>query len=189
MRWNQSNELEDLQQSLRGLATRSQVRWRDDHGRAPQWVPLVDVSEDARGYVLRAELPQVKENDAKITMEDGTLTIAGNRRFDRNSKKDRRVEHAYGRFAHSFTLPEDARPARVTAVFKDGLLTVHLTKNDKVSSRPARSKGSLPDTVGQPTASHLRCTRPETYADDLNNNENNNENKDASVPGHPSHQR
>ena len=129
IRWNQLNELEDLQHSLRSLFSRSCGHGPEEHVRVAHWIPLVDVSEDAARYVLRVELPRVKQEDVKLNLADGTLTITGDRRFDQNGKKDHRVEHAYGRFAHSFVLPADARPAKVSSVFKNGVLTVHLAKN------------------------------------------------------------
>jgi HSP20 family protein len=128
LRWNQLNELADLQHNLRSLFSHAGVHWPERHLREPQWIPLVAVSENARGYVLKAELPQVKKDDVKITIEDGTLTITGDRKFDQN-KWDHRVKHAYGRFAHRFKLPVDARPGKVRAVFKNGVLVVHLAKN------------------------------------------------------------
>jgi HSP20 family protein len=69
----------------------------------------------------------------KISMEDGTLTIAGDRKYEKeeNGRKYHRVERAYGSFGRSFSLPDDASPAKVTADFKDGVLKVHLAKNEK----------------------------------------------------------
>ena len=126
---NQSNEVQDLQQSLGSLFSRPGVPWPEQPLRAPQRIPLVAVRENARGYVLKAELPQVKPEDAKITIDDGTLTIAGDRTFDLNRKRDHPAEHAYGRFAHSFEIPADARPAKVNTMFKNEVLTVHLAKS------------------------------------------------------------
>jgi HSP20 family protein len=127
-RWNQLKELEDLQHNLRGLFSRSRASWPERTVRVPQWVPVVDFSEDSRGYVLRAELPQVRREDVSINLEDGMLTITGDRRFDQNRKRDHRVEHTCGRFVHSFLIPEDAHPAKVSAVFKRGVLIVHMAK-------------------------------------------------------------
>ncbi|MGO8929004.1 MAG: Hsp20/alpha crystallin family protein [Limisphaerales bacterium] len=140
--WNQPNEVEDLPQSLGSLFSRPCVHWPEQYLRAPQRIPLVAVTENARGYVLKAELPQVKQEDAKIAIEDGTLTITGDRTFDLNRKKDHPAEHAYGRFAHSFEVPADARPAKVNAVFKKGVLTVHLAKRScaRFASRPDVSR-------------------------------------------------
>ena len=75
----------------------------------------------------------MKKADVKITMEDGTLTIAGDRKYEKedNGTKYHRVERAYGSFGRSFSLPDDASPAKVTADFKDGVLKVHLAKNEK----------------------------------------------------------
>jgi HSP20 family protein len=146
-RWNQLNELEDLQHSLQSLFRHSSAHWSKSHEGLAKWIPLVDVSEDARGYVLKVELLQVKKEDVKITIEDGTLTITGDRKFDQNRKTDNPVERACGRFAHNFLLPEDARPARVTAAFKNGVLTVHLTKNDKARRRQAKGRGCFGGAV------------------------------------------
>jgi HSP20 family protein len=96
---------------------------------AAQRIPLVAVRENARGYVLKAELTRVKQADAKITLDDDTLTITGERTFDLNRKRDHPAEHACGRFAHRFAVPADARPAKVSAVFNNGVLTVHLAKS------------------------------------------------------------
>jgi HSP20 family protein len=85
----------------------------------------------------------VKKEDVKITMEDGTLTITGDRKCEKeeNGKKYHRVERSYGSFGRSFSLPDDASPAKVTADFKDGVLRVHLAKNEK--ARPQQVEVSV----------------------------------------------
>ena len=127
-RWNQSIE----RHSLGSLFSRARVHCLEGHRkfmRMAQRIPLVEISEDGKAYLIKAELPEVKKADVKITMEDGTLIITGERGFDKNGKRNHRVERAYGRFVHSFSLPNDASPAKVTAEFKDGVLKVHLAKN------------------------------------------------------------
>ena len=141
---SQLNELEDLPQSLGSLFSRPCVSWPEQHLRAPQWVPLVAVSENARRYALKAELPQVKQEDVKISLDDETLTITGGRTFDQNRKKGQPVEHACGRFAHSFAGPADARPAKVSAVFQNRVLMVHLAKSSVSLSPPALASSSFP---------------------------------------------
>ena len=138
LRWNQLNELEDLQDSLGSLFSRCCVHWPEKPVRVPQCIPLVAVTEDARGYVFKADLPEVKQENVKITLKDGTLTITGERRFNLNRKKGHPVEHACGCFAHSFEVPADARPPTVSAVFKNGVLTVRLAKSSYAlfASRP-----------------------------------------------------
>ena len=145
-RLNQFKELEDLQHTLGSLFGRSQARWpegQEETMRVADWSPLVDISEDAKEYLIKAELPEVKKEDVKITMEDGTLTITGDRKFEKeeNGKKYHRVERTYGSFGRSFSLPDDASPAKVTADFKDGVLKVHLAKNEK--ARPQQVEVSV----------------------------------------------
>src|SRR6185295_9089363 len=110
--------------------------------RVPEWTPLVDISEDAKEYLIKAELPEVKKEDLKITMEAGTLTITGDRKCEKeeNGKKYHRVERAYGSFGRSFSLPDDASPAKVSAEFKDGVLTVHLAKDEKAKPQHVEVK-------------------------------------------------
>ena len=98
-----------------------------------EWAPLVDISEDDKEYLIKAELPEVKKEDVKVTAEQGTLTIMGERKFEKEEKgkKYHRVERCYGSFGRSFSLPDDASPGKVSAEFKDGVLTVHLAKDEK----------------------------------------------------------
>jgi HSP20 family protein len=147
-RLNQLNEMDDLQHTLRNIVSRSRAHRPKDQLRVPQWIPLVNVSEDARGYVIKAELPQVKKEDVRITLEKGTLIITGERKFDQNSKNDQPPALAYGHFAHSFVIPNDARPARVTTVFKNGVLIVRLTRNAKSTTRQLKGKAPSKSTLG-----------------------------------------
>jgi len=135
--WNQLNEVADLQHSVGSLFSGSGVHWPEQPLRAAQRIPLVAVSENARRYALKAELPQVKQEDVKIKLDDDRLTITGDREFDLNRKKGQPAEHACGRFAHRFAIPADARPAKVSAVFKNGVLMVHLARNSASLSPPA----------------------------------------------------
>ncbi len=139
-RWNQLNELEEMRDTLQGLFGNSDFTRPEKDAGAPEWIPVVDVCEDARGYVIKAELPQVKKEDVKITMEAGMLTITGERKFGQNSKKGQPPALACGRFVHCFAVPSDAHPTRVTAVFTNEVLTVHLARNRK--PRPASSERS-----------------------------------------------
>ena len=104
------------------------------------WAPAIDVVEEENAYVVSAELPEVKREDAKVSMTNGILTISGERRKEREEKKGvryHRVERCYGSFLRSFTLPDDADPSKVTATMKDGILKVRIEK------RP----GTLPTTI------------------------------------------
>lgn len=135
-RYNQLKELEALRQGLGSLFGRSPVHLaegQEEHIAVPEWTPLVDISEDDQEYLIKAELPEVRKEDVKVTAEEGTLTIMGERKFEKEvkGKKFHRVERAYGSFGRSFSFPDDASPEKVSAEFKDGVLTVHLTKTAK----------------------------------------------------------
>ena len=103
---------------------------------------MADISEDENEYVIKAELPELKKEEVKVTVENGVLTISGERKFEKeeNKKKYHRVERAYGRFVRSFALPEDADASKVKAEFKDGMLTVHLPKSEKAKPKQIEVK-------------------------------------------------
>ncbi len=92
------------------------------------WSPEVDISEDDRGYLLKADLPEMKKDEVRVTVEDGILSVSGERKSEKEDlkKKFHRIERCYGTFRRSFTLPEDADSTKVTAEFHDGVLKVHL---------------------------------------------------------------
>ena len=132
-RWNQLKELEALRHGLGSLLDRSPAQGQEEPMAVAEWSPLVDISEDDKEYLIKAELPEVKKEDVKVTAENGTLTIMGERRYEKEdkNKKYHRVERAYGSFGRSFSFPDDASPGKVSAEFKDGVLTVHLAKDEK----------------------------------------------------------
>jgi HSP20 family protein len=134
--WHQLRQLEALQQGLGSFFGRSSARsaeGQEEQIAVPEWAPLVDISEDDKEYLIKAELPEVKRENVKVTAEAGTLTIMGERKLQKeeNGCKYHRVERAYGSFGRSFSLPDDVSPEQVSAEFKDGLLTVHLAKTEK----------------------------------------------------------
>jgi HSP20 family protein len=93
----------------------------------------VDIKEDEKEYLIKAELPDMKKEDVRLTVENEVLAISGERTFEKEEKgkKYHRIERAYGSFVRSFSLPEDADGGKVTAEFKDGMLHVHLPKSQK----------------------------------------------------------
>ena len=101
------------------------------------WVPTVDITEDEKEFLVKAEIPEVDRKDVKVTVEDGVLTLTGERRTEteEKGKKFHRVERAFGTFARSFTLPEGVAEDKVRAEFKEGLLLVHLPKTEKAKPK------------------------------------------------------
>jgi HSP20 family protein len=144
-RWNQLRELEALHHGLSSLFGRPPAlgpEGQEEPLAVAEWAPLVDISEDDKEYLIKAELPEVKKEDVKVTAEEGTLTIMGERKFEKEEKgkKYHRVERAYGSFVRNFSLPDDASPAKVSAEFKDGVLTVHLAKTEKAKPQQIEVK-------------------------------------------------
>jgi len=132
-KWNPFRELEEIQNRLSSLFGRTPLRGGpgEEAITVSEWTPLVDITEDDKEYLIKAELPEVKKEDVKVTVENGTLTITGERKFEKEEKgkKYHRIERAYGSFMRSFTLPEGAAGDKVSADFKDGVLKVHLPKS------------------------------------------------------------
>jgi len=95
-----------------------------------EWSPLVDITEDDHEYLFKADLPEMKKDDVKVTIENGILYISGERRAEKEEKKRKfhRLERFFGTFERTFTVPEDADPTKIRAEFRDGVLQVHLPK-------------------------------------------------------------
>ncbi|HEV8632215.1 MAG TPA: Hsp20/alpha crystallin family protein [Thermoanaerobaculia bacterium] len=103
------------------------------------WLPPVDIREDADGLWLVTDLPGFRKEDVNISLENGVLTIAGERKLENEEKKNEtyhRLERAYGNFSRSFTLAPTVRTDKVEATFQDGVLTIHLPKQEE--SKPRR---------------------------------------------------
>ena len=131
-KWNPFRELEDIQNRLSSLFGRTPMRGLAQEAMTvSEWTPLVDIVEDDKEYLIKAELPEVKKEDVKVTVDNGVLTIIGERKFEKEEKgkKYHRVERGYGSFMRSFTLPEGAAGDKISAEFKDGVLKVHLAKS------------------------------------------------------------
>ena len=102
-----------------------------------KWAPPVDITEDNKEWLLKTDLPDVKKEDVKLTVENGLLTVTGERQFEKEEKdkKYHRIERSHGSFFRSFALPEGTDGAKVSAEFKDGVLKVHLPKSAEAKAK------------------------------------------------------
>jgi len=96
-----------------------------------EWAPSADISETDQEYLIRAELPAVKKEDVKVTLDQGMITIHGERKEDKETKDEtfHRVESFRGEFSRSFSVPDNIDDKGIRAESKDGVLTVHLPKS------------------------------------------------------------
>jgi HSP20 family protein len=137
--WNPLREMEDLSSRMNrffGL-----TRWPGGGEReflaTSDWTPSCDISETDKEYRIHAELPSVNSADVHVTLEDGVLTIQGERREEKEDKgaKFHRRELTYGNFLRRFTMPTDADESKVDATFKDGVLNVVIGKSKKTAAK------------------------------------------------------
>jgi HSP20 family protein len=102
------------------------------------WVPPVDIYEtDAHEIVLKAELPEMKREDIGLTFENGVLTLKGERKVESDIKREnfQRTERRYGSFTRSFTLPNTVDASRISASYRDGVLTIRLPQREEAKPK------------------------------------------------------
>ena len=101
------------------------------------WSPSVDILETENALVLRADLPELKLEDIEVRVENQTLTIKGERKFEKDEKVKgyHRIERSYGSFLRSFAIPTTVEPEKVAADYKNGVLTVTLPKKEEAKPR------------------------------------------------------
>lgn len=131
IRWEPFREMDNF---FRRYAATTGHHWRENGG---NWTPVANITETEKEYLIKAELPEVKKEDVKVSLENGILTISGERRQEKpeNTENEIRVESFYGAFLRSFALPDNVDEQAVCAESKDGVLRVHIPKKE-----PARSK-------------------------------------------------
>ena len=103
-----------------------------------EWAPAADVSETDGEYVIKAELPEVRKEDVSITVQDGVLTLAGERKQEKVEAQEKvhRIERFYGSFARRFALPENADEQGIRAESRDGVIVIHIPKQRVVEPQP-----------------------------------------------------
>ena len=102
------------------------------------WAPAVDIyTTDENEFVIQAELPAMKREDIGVTFENNVLTLRGERKFDQESNRNnyQRVERFYGTFSRSFNVPGSVDASRITAAYKDGVLTVRLPQREEAKPK------------------------------------------------------
>jgi HSP20 family protein len=111
-----------------------------DANTARPWTPPVDIVETQDELVLKVDAPAIKPEDIEVSFENGTLTIKGKREFEKaeDNKGYHRIERSYGSFTRAFTLPESVDPEKLSADYKDGVLTITIGKKEVAKPRSVK---------------------------------------------------
>ena len=106
------------------------------------WSPACDIYETDNEVVVKAELPEVKKEDVKVSIENNIMTIHGERKFSEETKRENyhRLERSYGEFTRSFTLPSFVDTSKINAEFKDGMLRVTMPKREEAKPKQVEVK-------------------------------------------------
>ena len=150
-RWDPFQDLRSAQDEMGQmspmLAHALGLYGQQSSGRATAWAPALDISERKDAYLVAVELPGLKPEDLDITMEDGLLTIQGERQFTSESSEQQfhRVERRYGAFRRSITLPAHVMAEGIQASFEDGVLQILVPKAEeakpkRIQVRPGRTE-------------------------------------------------
>lgn len=141
--WSPFRELADLQNRLTSLFDRhlggTELALKSD------WTPAVDIAEDEDAYTITADLPDVKKEDVGVSVDNGILTLSGEKRHESQSgeetgKKYHRIERSFGKYVRTFRLPDEVDATQVSAAFQEGVLTITLPK----SKEPKPGKVAVP---------------------------------------------
>ncbi|HSE36805.1 MAG TPA: Hsp20/alpha crystallin family protein, partial [Blastocatellia bacterium] len=131
----------DLQRDINQLFDSSLAAPREEVA-LKAWTPAVDVYEDENAYLIKLELPEVNRDDVKVSLNENTLSISGERRVENEQKRENyhRVERSYGQFYRSFTLPPNVDTGAINAEFKEGMLRLTLPKKEEAKPKQIEVK-------------------------------------------------
>jgi HSP20 family protein len=132
-----------LQDEVNRLFEDNFTRERSGHADLATWAPPVDIYETENELVVKAELPDFQEKDIDVRITNNTLTIRGERKFEKDVKEENylRIERSYGSFMRSFSLPNTVSSDNIRADYRNGILTLHMAKREE--SKPKQIKISV----------------------------------------------
>ena len=142
VRWNPTRDVAALEEGLNRMVEGFYRRPQEDLNRGA-WVPVVDIYNDLHELVLKAELPEMNEDEIDLTIEDNTLTLSGEKKLETEvaDRQFHRIERHYGSFARTFVLPPTVDAGKASAQYKAGVLTVRLPMREEV--KPNKIKVSV----------------------------------------------
>jgi HSP20 family protein len=134
IRWEPFREVDEMLRQYSPFFSRA---LRRNVGEAGEWTPVADISETDKDYVIKAELPEVKKEDVKVMLDNGVITISGERRHEKEHEvaNEIRIVSFYGTFSRSFSLPENIDAQGIRAETKDGVLRVKIPKTQAAAPK------------------------------------------------------
>jgi len=134
-RWDPFRDLVNLQERMNRLFEDSMARSKmtDEEMAMGSWTPSVDIFETPERVVLRADLPGIEQSDIDVRIENNTLTLRGERKFQKETTEEdyHRIERSYGAFSRTFQLPGTIDQEQISAQHKDGVLEIVLPKREE----------------------------------------------------------
>jgi HSP20 family protein len=146
VRWDPFRELEDVSERLNRIFGRAGLPRTESASKDAMtvfdWSPTVDIVETPEEFQIKAELPEVKKEEVKVSVDGGVLRIEGERKQEKEEKgkKYHRIERSYGSFLRTFALPDNVDESKVQAEFKDGVLNVRLHKTERAKPKSIEVK-------------------------------------------------
>ena len=136
-KWSPIRDLLAIQEEMNKLFDERVDRFVDGDIQTRMWEPLVDIYEEDDKFVIKAEIPGVKKEDIDIQIENNILTIKGERKIEKETKKENfhRAERYYGSFQRSFTLPGIVAQEKIKAKLDNGVLTIEIPKKEEVKPK------------------------------------------------------
>lgn len=149
IRWDPFRDIVTLREKMNRLFEDAFTgRGEDKELISSMWTPAVDIFENENELVLTAEIPGIEEKDVEIKIEDNTLTLKGERKFEKETKEENyhRIERSYGSFYRAFTLPHSVDAEKVQAEHENGVLRISMPKRQELKPRTVRIlKAVAPD--------------------------------------------
>ena len=138
IKWEPFRDMDDVFDRFIAESMRHWPRAATANRAAQEWAPAADVSETEAEYLIKADLPEVRKEDVSITVQDGVLTLSGERKQEKRAEGEKlhRIERVYGSFARRFALPENADEQGITAESRDGVILIHIPKVKVVQPQP-----------------------------------------------------
>ena len=138
IKWEPFRDVDDVFDRFFADAFRRLPRRAGDAQTAFDWAPPADVSETEGEYLITAEIAEVPRENLNLTVQDGVLTLSGERRKEKRDEGERmhRVERQFGSFARRFALPDDANDQAIRAESRDGIVTIHIPKHKVAQPQP-----------------------------------------------------